>query len=189
MKCRHPTIRISDITKNQSSSTNSIDDRQKEERFTQLFSDVIPLKSHNKVLFQNTTKKPSSLRISEPSKVRYIASDAIDALDAPTSYLKAHCDKNLLRKLKKNAYPIGDQIDIHGCNRFEAQAELSYFFARTKANCVLVIHGRGLTVNGRPILKTVARAWLAQQEFVLAYCEAKPNNGGEGAVLVFLKKR
>lgn len=189
MKCQHPTIGMSDIPKNQSASTNPIDDKPKEECFTQLFADVIPLKSHNKALFKNTTKKPSSLRISEPSKVRYIASDSIDALHAPTSYLKANCDKNLLRKLKKNTYPIGDQIDIHGCNRFEAQSELSHFFAKTRASCVLVIHGRGLTVNARPILKTVARAWLAQQEFVLAYCEAKPNNGGEGAVLVFLKKR
>jgi len=189
MNCRHLTIRISDITKKQPSSTNSIEDSPKEERFAQLFSDAIPLKTCNKAIFKPTTQKPSSLGNIKSSKVRYIASDSIDTLDAPTTYLKANCDKSLLRKLKKNAYPIGGQIDIHGCNRFEAQEELSHFFATTTANCVLVIHGRGLTVSGRPILKTVARAWLTQQEFVLAYCEAKPNNGGEGAVLVLSKQR
>lgn len=188
MKCRHSTFVMSDITKKQSSATNPIEDESNKERFAQLFSDVVPLKSSNKAIFKPITQKPSSLGSSETSKVRYITSDSVETLDAPTSYLKANCDKNLLRKLKKNAYPIGDQIDIHGCNRFEAQEELSHFFATTTANCVLVIHGRGLTVSGRPILKTVARAWLTQQEFVLAYCEAKIENGGEGAVLVLVKK-
>lgn len=179
---------MKDVFKDPFTPTEDVDCEHKEEYFAQLFADVIPLKSRNKVFFKKPIKNLSSFCISQSSKVRYIALDSIDLLDVPISYLRSDCDKNLLRKLRKNAYTIGDQIDIHGCNRFEAQEALSHFFAQTKASCVLVIHGRGLTVNGRPILKTVARAWLMQQEFVLAYCEAKPNNGGDGAVKVLVKK-
>ncbi|QQS16976.1 MAG: Smr/MutS family protein [Neisseriales bacterium] len=163
--------------------------------FATLFSDVVPLKSTNQkadilpIQHISLTHQPLPIRKQyEPdTAIRYIASDDLDALEAPSSYLKPDCDKNLLRKLRKGVYPIGDQIDLHGCNRFEAQVALSHFFAKTQVNCLLVIHGRGLTPNGRPILKTIARAWLTQQKFVLAFCEAQSSEGGEGAVLVLTK--
>lgn len=164
--------------------------------FATLFSDVVPLKSTNRtpniLPIQPISQacKPFSLQKKHhelDTTIRYIASDDLDALEAPSSYLKPGCDKNLLRKLRKGVYPIGNQIDIHGYSRFEAQAQLSHFFAKTRAKCVLVIHGRGLTPNGRPILKTISRAWLKQQEFVLAYCEAPSNLGGEGATLILTK--
>lgn len=163
--------------------------------FATLFSDVVPLKSTNQksniLPIQHISPAYQPLPIIKQYKpnttIRYIASDDLEALEAPSSYLKPSCDKNLLRKLRKGVYPIGDQIDIHGCNRFEAQVQLSHFFSKARANCMLVIHGRGLTPNGRPILKTIARAWLMQQEFVLAFCEAQSSEGGEGAVLVLTK--
>jgi DNA-nicking Smr family endonuclease len=54
--------------------------------------------------------------------------------------------------------------------------------------CVRVIHGKGL---GSPqklsILRQLVRGWLAQREEVLAYCQARPHDGGEGALLVLLR--
>ena len=54
--------------------------------------------------------------------------------------------------------------------------------------CVRVIHGKGLRSNNRePVLKTKVKHWLTQRVEVLAYCQARPADGGGGALLVLLK--
>lgn len=51
-----------------------------------------------------------------------------------------------------------------------------------------VIHGKGLrSPNREPVLKWHVRHWLAQRDEVLAYVEARPADGGGGAVIVLLK--
>jgi DNA-nicking Smr family endonuclease len=51
-----------------------------------------------------------------------------------------------------------------------------------------VIHGKGRSSrNGEPVLKARVGSWLSQRREVLAFCQAKPENGGSGAVLVLLK--
>ena len=53
--------------------------------------------------------------------------------------------------------------------------------------CVRVIHGKGLGSKDRePVLKTRVKHWLAQREEVLAYCQARPVDGGSGALVVLL---
>jgi DNA-nicking Smr family endonuclease len=53
---------------------------------------------------------------------------------------------------------------------------------------VQVIHGKGLnSKNHEPILKTMVWDWLAQHNYVLAFCQANAVDGGSGAVLVLLK--
>ncbi|HEX7233924.1 MAG TPA: Smr/MutS family protein, partial [Nitrosospira sp.] len=54
--------------------------------------------------------------------------------------------------------------------------------------CIRVIHGKGLSSrNGEPVLKARVGSWLSQRDEVLAFCQAKPEDGGSGAVLVLLK--
>ena len=53
--------------------------------------------------------------------------------------------------------------------------------------CVRVIHGKGLSSRDHePVLKARVGGWLAQREDVLAFCQARPEEGGSGAVLVLL---
>jgi DNA-nicking Smr family endonuclease len=53
---------------------------------------------------------------------------------------------------------------------------------------VRIIHGKGLgSKNREPVLKYKVRAWLTQREEILAYCEARPVDGGSGAMTVLLK--
>jgi len=53
---------------------------------------------------------------------------------------------------------------------------------------VRVIHGKGLgSKNREPVLKTKVRLWLTQREEVLAYCQARPVDGGSGALVVLLR--
>ena len=50
-----------------------------------------------------------------------------------------------------------------------------------------VIHGKGLSSRDHePVLKARVGGWLAQRADVLAFCQARPEEGGSGAVLVLL---
>jgi len=76
-------------------------------------------------------------------------------------------------------------------DRDEARLSLAQFLAARLARgerCVRVIHGKGLGSPGRiGVLKQLSRNWLAQREEILAFCQAKPHDGGEGALLVLLR--
>jgi DNA-nicking Smr family endonuclease len=51
-----------------------------------------------------------------------------------------------------------------------------------------VVHGKGLGSQGKtPVLKGKVRAWLVQREEVIAFCQARPAEGGSGALVVLLR--
>jgi DNA-nicking Smr family endonuclease len=86
---------------------------------------------------------------------------------------------------------IQDEIDLHGLNREQARELLAGFLARSLRHgvrCVRIIHGKGLGSPGREaVLRRLVRGWLMQKIEILAYCQAKPQDGGEGAVIVLLR--
>ena len=110
--------------------------------------------------------------------------------DEPT-FLRPGLARTVLRDLRRGRWVIQDEIDLHGANRDEARQLLATFLAACLhhgVRCVRVITGKGL---GSPqklsILRQLTRGWLAQREEVLAYCQARPHDGGEGALLVLLR--
>jgi DNA-nicking Smr family endonuclease len=53
---------------------------------------------------------------------------------------------------------------------------------------VRVVHGKGLGSRDRqPVLKGKVRNWLVQREEVIAFCQARPIDGGSGALVVLLR--
>ena len=96
-----------------------------------------------------------------------------------------------LRKLRRGQWPVQDHLDLHGLSSDEARKLLLEFLheaAQHSLRCVCVIHGKGWQAGGgEGILKTRVRHWLTQCAEVMAFCEAPPNAGGGGAVLVLLK--
>jgi DNA-nicking Smr family endonuclease len=99
----------------------------------------------------------------------------------------------ILRKLRRGQFTLQDSLDLHGLNSNEARKLLLEFLRHATQNDmrhVCVIHGKGWrTDGGEGILKTRTRHWLIQCAEVLAFCEAPPNTGGSGAVLVLLKSQ
>ena len=53
-----------------------------------------------------------------------------------------------------------------------------------------VVHGTGHGSPGKaPVLKDKVRAWLVQSQDVLAFTQARPVDGGAGALVVLLVSR
>ncbi|MBN1635780.1 MAG: Smr/MutS family protein [Deltaproteobacteria bacterium] len=113
-------------------------------------------------------------------------------------YLEGHVtpiDSQTTQKLKAGKFTIQDHLDLHGFSREEAQFALDSFLQNAHAlgqRCVLVIHGRGLKSSQGPVLKTQIAQRLTTgklSHLVLAFCSARPCDGGTGALYVLLRKR
>jgi DNA-nicking Smr family endonuclease len=108
------------------------------------------------------------------------------------AYRQAGVQARISKKLKSGHIRIEAEIDLHGMTVKIATKQINEFFARCRArnkNCVKIIHGKGLgSRNGMPVLKNKLGQWLRQRSDVLAFCSAKPADGGTGAIYVLLKK-
>jgi DNA-nicking Smr family endonuclease len=93
-------------------------------------------------------------------------------------------------KLRRGHWAVQRQIDLHGLRREQAREALSAFLrdaTRAGIRCVRVVHGKGLGSPGRtPVLKALVQRWLSQKREVLAFVQAKPLEGGAGALVVLL---
>ena len=96
-----------------------------------------------------------------------------------------------VRKLRRGHWSIQDNLDLHGLVVEEARGLLSAFLhdsVKRGLRCVRIVHGKGYrSANGEPVLKRKVASWLTQRDAVLAYVQAKPADGGSGAVVVLLK--
>lgn len=106
-------------------------------------------------------------------------------------YLRdGHCP-DILSKLRRGHWVVQAAIDLHGLVSDEARLYVSTFISDCKKNgirCVRIVHGKGLgSRNREPVLKHKLRGWLMQKDEVIAYAEARRQDGGSGAVIVLLK--
>lgn len=96
-----------------------------------------------------------------------------------------------LRKLRRGHYSVGAELDLHGLTVAEAKQALIAFLQRCmlqRVRCVRIIHGKGHGSFQRiPVLKGKVNHWLQQRDEILAFCSARPVDGGTGAVYVLLK--
>jgi DNA-nicking Smr family endonuclease len=106
-------------------------------------------------------------------------------------FLRAGLPTQILRKLKRGHWSIQDQLDLHGLRSEDARTLFTGFLSESLKRglrCVRLIHGKGMrSAGGEPVLKRKVGRWLAQRDEVLAFVQARPEDGGGGAVLVLLK--
>ncbi|MGR2740253.1 Smr/MutS family protein [Billgrantia sp. Q4P2] len=96
-------------------------------------------------------------------------------------------------QLKRGQIAWEAGLDLHGYSVDEARLELENFLKEAVGNrmrCVLVVHGKawGSTAD-YPVIKSHVNAWLREWPSVLAFCSARENDGGTGAVYVLLRRR
>jgi DNA-nicking Smr family endonuclease len=101
----------------------------------------------------------------------------------------------MMEKLKKGELAIQACLDLHGYIMEEAKEKVSIFIRNNYAmgyRCLTIIHGRGLKSNEGPVLKKCVINWLSSgilSRYILAFCSARPCDGGTGAVYILLKAR
>lgn len=99
--------------------------------------------------------------------------------------------EGVMRKLRRGQYHLDAELDLHGCNRERAQQLIVQFLAHCqdrRHRCVRIIHGKGnRSPNSGPVLKAYVASWLRRRQDVVAYCSARPSDGGTGAVYVLLR--
>lgn len=174
------------------------DDNLDEARlFQQAVKDARPLKA-KPIHSEKTYPKPIAkyfLRDEKQALVDSLSDDYIPAHELESGeellYLRDGQSPNILGKLRRGFWVVQAQIDLHGLVSDEARLYVTDFLASCKKRnirCVRIVHGKGLgSRNREPVLKHKLRGWLMQRDEVIAYAQAKPEDGGSGAVIVLLK--
>jgi DNA-nicking Smr family endonuclease len=132
----------------------------------------------------------------EASVMREALSDEFDVetllhTDELLSYRRPGLGPEIVRKLREGRWSIQRQIDLHGLRTDEAREALGRFIREAHLaglRCVRVVHGKGLGSPGRtPVLKNRVLRWLVQKKEVIAFVQARPAEGGAGALVVLLR--
>ncbi|MDR0529290.1 MAG: Smr/MutS family protein [Zoogloeaceae bacterium] len=100
--------------------------------------------------------------------------------------------RRIVAALRRGQPRIGDELDLHGMTRDEAEAALLRFLETARSRgirAVRLIHGQGhSSPAGMPVLRALSREWLRAHPAVLAFCFAPPKEGGAGATLILLRR-
>ena len=111
--------------------------------------------------------------------------------DDQLSFRRPGIGPDVTHKLRGGQWSIQRQLDLHGLRVDEAREALGQFIRlshRTGLRCVRVVHGKGLGSPGKtPVLKGRVQSWLVQKKEVLAFVQARPAEGGAGALVVLLQ--
>ncbi len=139
---------------------------------------------------------PVQQQLDEQRVLLEAISDEFDAttlldVDDALSFRRPGIGTDVTRKLRKGHWSIQREIDLHGLRREDAREALAAFIrlaVRDGVRCVRVVHGKGLGSPGKtPVLKSKVQGWLVQKNEVLAFVQARADEGGAGALVVLLK--
>jgi DNA-nicking Smr family endonuclease len=165
--------------------------------FIRAVGQVAILPSSNTAQIPKVPRPPvaTQLQIDEAKVVQDSLSDEFDVstlldTDDTLSFRRPGVGPEVTRKLRKGDWAIQREIDLHGLRSDEARLALTTFIREAHKygiRCVRVVHGKGLGSPGKtPVLKSKVHSWLVQKNQVMAFVQAKPAEGGAGALVVLL---
>jgi len=98
----------------------------------------------------------------------------------------------LIKQLRRGQLSVTAELDLHGYIVAEARIALTAFLKDCRRHgdrCVRIVHGKGHGSQQKlPVLKNKVNGWLQQRDEILAFCSARPADGGTGAIYVLLKR-
>ncbi|MDB5860581.1 MAG: hypothetical protein JWQ76_4270 [Ramlibacter sp.] len=139
---------------------------------------------------------PAQRQLDDQRVLKEAISDQFDAstlleVDEAMSFRRPGIGIVVARKLRRGHWSIQRELDLHGFRTEDAREALAAFLRealRQGMRCVRVVHGKGLGSPGKtPVLKGKVHGWLVQKEEVLAFVQARADEGGAGALVVLLK--
>jgi DNA-nicking Smr family endonuclease len=159
---------------------------------------VQPLARHGRVHHapEPVAPIPAQRQLDDERVLKEAISDEFDAatlleVDDAMSFRRPGVGIDVARKLRRGYWSIQAEMDLHGCRTDDAREALAAFLrdaVRQGLRCVRVVHGKGLGSPGKtPVLKGKVHSWLVQKNEVLAFVQARADEGGAGAVVVLLK--
>ena len=146
-------------------------------------------------------KKPRPLPLQTMADEQQVLAESLsgemDPADLETGdellYRRPGLQNKVFRKLRSGSFSVEAQLDLHGMIVPVAKQALNRFLGECQARgrkCVRIIHGKGMgSKEGRPIIKNKVNLWLQQRHDILAFCSARPIDGGTGAIYVLLSRR
>ncbi len=166
--------------------------------FVTTVGNVVPLRQTSRVLLRPELPAPIPVQqqLDDQRVLRESLSDEFDAstlldVDDALSYRRSGIGTEVTRRLRKGEWSIQRELDLHGLRRDNAREALSAFIRdahRQGLRCLRVVHGKGLGSPGRvPVLKSKVHSWLIQKNEVIAFVQARADEGGAGALVVLLK--
>ena len=172
-------------------------ERAEHELFARAIGPTQPLRAQSRVLHASapTPPEPRQRQRDEQAALRESISDEFDAstllhVDEHLSFRRPGIGPDVAARLRRGHWAVQGQIDLHGLRTDEAREALGQFLRQAQRagwRCVRVVHGKGLGSPGKaPVLKDKVHGWLVQKKEVLAFVQARPLEGGAGALLVLL---
>lgn len=166
--------------------------------FRRMVGQVLPIKGDGRVAPAQTSPRPLPFQrwADEEAVLQESVSDEYGAewlleSDETLSYRRTGLGPDVVRKLRRGHWTVAAQLDLHGLRVDEARTAVADFLrecVKQDRRCVRIIHGKGLgSANRIPVLKEKVRRWLTQKDEVLAFVEARPDDGGSGVVLALLR--
>ena len=170
--------------------------KQDQNLFKHAMDDVTPLSKGKKL---TNKPKPNKLKARAPQEDEISSNlhpnDFLEPIDgdAYLSHKHSSLSERLFKQLKRGQMTIEDELDLHGLTIDQSSVQVSEFLSVCRENqtrVARIIHGKGnIVLSSKAKLKTQLNAWLASQDFVLAFCSCLPKHGGTGAIYVLLRKQ
>lgn len=183
-------------------SMQDVDIRQDEELFQEAMEGVRQLKTQRRIARRNGPTAPLGTR-DEFSEGRQLLQDFVAGkIEFEWSFHPGYQEggseagnRQLVRKLRRGAYSVQRELDLHGMTQTEALVALEAFLQECSARnirCVRIVHGKGNnSQNNLGVLKQKLPQWLATKRMarlVIAFTSARPADGGLGATYILLRK-
>lgn len=166
--------------------------------FRETVAGAKPLKAKKKPLSRRPKPLPRARFADAEKRAVLEESLKLDLQDGDTFtgdelwYARPGVQHALMRKLRRGQFSARAELDLHGLRSEDAQRVVAGFLYEARARsyrCVRIIHGKGLGSGPRgPVIKQKLGNWLRQHKDVLAFCSARPVDGGSGALYVLLGK-
>ena len=167
------------------------------ELFRQMVGEVRPI-AQDKVgpYRQKLPPRPIKRQEDEKQVIKDMMSDpiALDEIETGEELLfsRPGIQPGVMRKLRRGQLSLEAELDLHRMTANEARQAIADFLpqmSKAGKRCVRIIHGKGYgSFNKLPVLKLKLNHWLRQRDEVLAFCSARPMDGGTGALYVLLKR-